>query len=231
MVIRGVVFDLDDTLYLERAYVESGFTAVSRRLAEISARPMAECHARLTQVASDTSFRGRVFDEVLRRDPALAARVTVRDLVETYRSHEPTISLLPGAVDLLEGLRQSGLKLGMITDGPVASQRAKLTALGLSGTMDPTIVTDAWGIEFRKPHERAFERVEELWGYFGEQLVYIGDNPLKDFVAPRRRGWLSVRLVHTDQLHMREQPADVEASPSESVYGFAEAARVLASWQ
>ena len=42
MVIRGVVFDLDDTLYDERDYVRSGFAAVGRSAARDSTEGVAD---------------------------------------------------------------------------------------------------------------------------------------------------------------------------------------------
>ena len=51
--------------------------------------------------------------------------------VDTYRYHIPDISLRPGALDLLEGLKRRGVPIGIITDGRSATQRAKIKALGL----------------------------------------------------------------------------------------------------
>ena len=37
-------------------------------------------------------------------------------------------------------------------------------------------------------------------------MVYVGDNPTKDFKAPRDLGWLTVRLRHAQGEHARTEP-------------------------
>ncbi len=164
MVIHGVAFDLDDTLFLERDYVSSGFRAIARQLAAETSRKAPEWEVELHRLASDPHHQGRVFDELLKRDPEVLKTCTVTALVAGYRSHIPEIDLLPGARDLLGELTEAKLRLGLITDGPASSQKAKLKALGLNEFLSPLIVTDEWGPQFSKPHERAFEHVENAWG-------------------------------------------------------------------
>jgi putative hydrolase of the HAD superfamily len=207
----GVAFDLDDTLYLERDYVRSGFRAV------------AEDAAAGTAVAAEDAFgflwaqflagaRGTTFDDLLVHYPELAARRSVADLVARYREHAPTIDYLPGAEALLGELRTLGVPLAVISDGPLVSQRAKAEALGVGRYANPVILTDLWGAAFWKPHARAFEAVGEAFALPPERLVYVGDNPLKDFHAPRALGWRSVRLRLPDQV--REALPHDDAPPT-----------------
>jgi len=189
----GAVFDLDDTLYLERDYVSSGFRAV------------AEYAVQGTELAAEEAFtflweqflagvRGATFNALLARYPALSGRRGVMELVRCYRDHAPHIDYLPGAEALLQELGTRGVRLAVISDGPLVSQAAKAEALGVARYADPVILTDAWGEDFWKPHIRAFEAVAAAFELPPERLVYIGDNPTKDFHAPTRLGWQSVRL-------------------------------------
>ncbi len=209
----GVVFDLDDTLYLERDYVRSGFRAV------------AETAAQGTSVCSEEAFsflwneftagvRGSSFDALLTRYPELAQQVDVPALVRCYREHAPDITYLPGMRELLEELK-AGVPLAVISDGPLVSQAAKAKALNVSLYADPVVLTDAWGQDFWKPHVRAFEHVAAAFGLPPEQLVYIGDNPTKDFHAPTALGWRSVRLRLPGQV--REALPHDETPPTKEV--------------
>lgn len=195
----GVVFDLDDTLYLERDYVKSGFRAV------------AETAVKGTKVSADDTItflwngflegsRGSSFNALLERYPELAQNVDVTALVKRYREHAPDISYLPGIEPLLAELQSLNVPLAVISDGPLVSQAAKAEALGVSRYANPVVLTDAWGQDFWKPHVRAFEHVGEAFGFPHEKLVYIGDNPLKDFHAPTKLGWRSVRLRLPEQV-------------------------------
>ena len=195
----GVVFDLDDTLYLERDYVKSGFRAV------------AETAVQGTEVSAEDAFaflwdeflagsRGSSFDALLERYPEVSQKVDVAALVKRYREHLPEISYLPGIEPLLAELKNLQVPLAVISDGPLVSQAAKVEALEVSRYASPVVLTDAWGQGFWKPHVRAFERVGEVFGLPYDRLVYIGDNPLKDFHAPTALGWQSVRLRLPEQV-------------------------------
>lgn len=199
---RGVVLDLDDTLYLERDYVQSGFAAVAAHLASEWGVDAAAVRDHLWQRFTEGE-RGNHFDDLVSRDPALRDRVHVPDLVEVYRSHVPDIRLIPGIEGLVGALRAAGLRTGVISDGALASQQAKVDALGIDRLVEgPVVLTDVWGREGWKPHPRAFLHVQESWALPPEDLVYVGDNPHKDFDAPRDLGWACLRLRLPGQLHM-----------------------------
>jgi len=189
----GVVFDLDDTLYLERDYVRSGFRAVAEYAAQIADVLAHDVFTYLWNGFS-AGVRGSAFDGLLARYPGVAARCSVPELVRCYRDHAPGIAYLPGMEALLRELRAKGVPLAVISDGPLVSQAAKAEALGVARYAEPVVLTDAWGEAYWKPHVRAFETVAEAFGLPSERLVYIGDNPDKDFHAPTQLGWRSVRL-------------------------------------
>ena len=95
---------------------------------------------------------------------------------------------------------------GLITDGPLGTQQAKVRALGLEDRLGCIIYTDALGPGRKKPHPQAYE-LQETWAQpSGLQMVYIADNPLKDFVTPRGRGWLTVKLARPERVHRVEAP-------------------------
>lgn len=207
----AVVFDLDDTLYPEAQYVRSGFDAVGRFVTERFGVAGFADHAWALHIGGR---RGRVFDEALH---ALGldsvAPGLVHELLEIYRVHPPALQLFEDAERVLRQLVADGVPTGLITDGPLASQEAKIAALGLRERMDALITTDTWGREFWKPHVRAFEQVAELLGCEGSALVYVGDNPSKDFIAPRQLGWRTLRVRRHGGEHAASDPADDRARP------------------
>ncbi len=206
MVTRGVVFDLDDTLYLEREYVRSGFDHVATFVATSPAD--ARAIAGWLWSRFEDGVRGDTFDRLLAFRPELATRVTAAALVEAYRNHRPSISFLPGAVPLIERLRRSGTRLGILSDGPLASQVAKAEVLRLREWFDPILFTDSWQPDFRKPDTGGFEWIAATWDIPHEELAYLADNPSKDFVGPRRLGWRTVRVRVPGQLTFALDPVD-----------------------
>lgn len=90
----------------------------------------------------------------------------------------------------------------MITDGRPEDQRAKIQALGIEPLFDEIIITDELGgIEYRKPNTAAFELMHEKFNVPYEKMVYIGDNPNKDFVAPENLGMKAVWFKNEDGLY------------------------------
>jgi len=215
VVIRGVVFDLDDTLSDERDYVRSGFAHVARS----AGRTDAESAALLAWLwdAFEAGVRGDTFDRLLVAFPDLAGRLTRDDLVAAYRGHEPDIALAAGVEPVLDELRRRGLRLGVLSDGPAASQAAKARALGLERWFDPIVLTGALGPEFGKPATAGFERIEGAWDERGPALAYVADNPEKDFIGPRRLGWATIRIRRPAQLRAGLEPVDDGARPDAEV--------------
>lgn len=186
---RVFVFDLDDTLYPEEHYVASGFKAVGAWFAEHFGQQ--DVAARAWALFRE-GRRGDIFDRILAELGPTGAVPSVQDLVAVYRRHRPTIELFEDARWVLDRLQ--GKALGLISDGSLAAQRRKLDALGIAPRFRCVILTDAYGREFWKPHPRAFEAVAAQLGGATRQLVYVADNPEKDFLAPNRLGWMTIQV-------------------------------------
>ncbi len=198
MVPIALVFDLDDTLYLERDFARSGFAAAGDWLQqELGIGGFAETCWRIFEAGD----RARIFDQALQsmgREPDAAM---VELLVDIYRTHEPSILLAPDAGRYLAGLGK-GAMTALITDGPCGTQQAKIRALGLDKILDFIVCTDALGKGFGKPHPLGFELVEKWAAASSMPLVYIADNQLKDFVTPRARGWSTIQIQRPERVHL-----------------------------
>ena len=201
---RGFVFDMDDTLYYERDYVRSGFRSVAHAVAEAGEADDVE---RWLWSAFEDGRRHDTFDGLLEAFPTLAARHAVPALIDAYRAHRPAIDLAPGIEQLLDRLKERDVPLAVLSDGPLASQAAKAAALHLDRWFDPVVLTAALGEGAEKPSTRGFELIATTWGLPHDRLAYVADNPAKDFAAPRRLGWLGIRLRRTGQLHAASEPA------------------------
>ena len=189
-----VVFDLDDTLYPEREFAVSGFRAAGA-WAEERYGVSGLAH-QMTELL-DSGHLGAVFKIALGRAHPEFSADDLAEFVECYRSHAPDIDLYDDADAALEHAASLG-PVGLITDGTHHVQRSKVNALGIEARFSEIIYTnELGGREFHKPHPRSFELMEARLGVAGHQLVYVGDNPAKDFVVPNARGWLSVQIERT----------------------------------
>ena len=201
MKIGCVVFDIDDTLYLERDYIRSGFVAVSRWL---SAQRKVIGFFELAWKMFEIGWRGNVFDRTLECLQVPYDRELIRQLVKVYRNHRPEIVMLEDASALLVRLH-GYLPLAVVSDGPMLSQRAKVEALELRTWVDPILFTDELGLDAAKPCPRAFLAVEKIVGVRGARCVYIADNPKKDFRGPKVLGWRTIRIRRAAGIYSSEK--------------------------
>jgi len=205
--LQAVVFDMDDTLYPEREYVYSGFRAVASWVETNLGVPWDRVLKELWQIFIAEN-RKKTFDIWLTK-MGLAPEAWVPQMIEVYRSHQPRIKPYPGVSDLLVQLRRI-YRLGLVTDGCVSVQKKKLEALGLSFHFDAIVFSDAWGKEARKPNSRPFRAILEQLGVNGPEAVYVGDNPLKDFLGARDAGMWTVRVRRSNGLYSHLSPPSAE---------------------
>ena len=186
--IKGVIFDLDDTLYSEKEYVRSGYKAVSDYLG-------GGYEEKLWQFFESGK---PAIDELLKE---LDREDEKKDVLNIYRNHKPTIHLYPGVLVTIQELKSKGIRIGIITDGRPEGQRNKIEALGLDKLIDDIIITDELGgIQFRKPCDIAFRIMQTRWRLPASEIMYIGDNPAKDFQAPQQLGMKSIWFRNPDGL-------------------------------
>lgn len=189
-MIQAIVFDLDDTLYPEHEFVASGFRAVSNHIA---AERDTEVFFDLAWTRFEAGERGNIFDSVLAEMGLPADRDSVKELLSVYRNHEPSLWLFEDAAWALD--RFSGERLALITDGYLTTQQHKVAALGIEPRFERIVFSDALGRDRWKPHPAPYEAVMRSLQIPGEELVYIADNPRKDFVTAKRLGWHTIQIL------------------------------------
>lgn len=194
-MIKAVVLDVDDTLYLERDYVRSGFNAVEQW-----------CR---TQLGVERVGRKawELFEAGVRRttlSDALAAvglpevGEELTSCIEVYRSHVPTIALTADSAHFLDVTARHTL-IGVVTDGPSNSQHAKCEALGLKERAHSLVITADHGSS--KPDPSMYALVVQDWPVEPHEILWVADNPAKDFQSPEAMGWHSVRINRPGSLH------------------------------
>lgn len=188
-----VIFDLDDTLYSEKDYVRSGYEEIARCYTEVDAMADKLWHA---------FENGKPAINYVLEQEGLFSEERLNFCLSVYRNHQPRISLYPDAQKLLSNLKKYGVRLGMITDGRPEGQRAKITALNIAQYFEKIIITDELGgVMCRKPNTIAFEKMQEYFGVPYTSMVYVGDNPRKDFTAPQALGMDSIYFNNPDGLY------------------------------
>jgi len=191
--ISTIIFDLDDTLYEEMQFVKGGFKVVSEYLSKEFNVDRKSTYLLLLDILEKRG-RGKIFDIALEK-LEISNNKLVEKLVYIYRTHEPNISLHKDAVKTLDYFKKNNYKLGIITDGNVDVQKNKFQSLNFNVEFDAIIYSDEYGISNRKPSTSPYKKALNKIGCKGNEAVYIGDDPNKDFIGAKKLGILTIRIL------------------------------------
>ena len=189
-MIRAVFFDLDGTLYdrdlaLCRMAQEQHAmykdelgvdeaTFVSKLLA-------LDAHGQ----PRPSRFYHR-FAEALGLNESLVERLE-SSFREIFPRHcKPPEDCLP----TLQSLKSSGMKLAIITNGPVSWQMRKIQLCGVDPFFDSILISEAEGIA--KPNPQIFMRALDRCGVQANETIFVGDYPEYDIAGALSAGLLPV---------------------------------------
>ncbi len=222
--VRVITFDLDDTLCSERMYVQSGFRAVSSFLREQGLVKQDVFPAMWRNFIAGE--RSTIFNQVLEKYEVGPRNDLIETLVTVYRTHQPQITLYPDARVVLDYF-YNHKPLALLTDGYMQTQSAKIAALKIKHYFNTIVLTDQLGRNCWKPSPAGFQNVMQALGGDPSQYVYIGDNPTKDFAAPRKLGWHTIHVKRADGVYAGENPANATFEADFLVNDLYQAARLL----
>tara|TARA_B110000027_G_C16121157_1_gene303062 strand:- start:3904 stop:4560 length:657 start_codon:yes stop_codon:yes gene_type:complete len=187
--MKVIIFDLDDTLIDEKKYVQSGFDFVSREIHhEFKKKKIEE---KLIKIFLKFG-RGKVFDIFFDN---LTNKKNINKYIKLYRSHYPNIKLKEEAKNLLKKLKKKNFSIYLLTDGNKLAQRQKINKLNLKKYFKGIFVTHEHGIKNMKPSLYCFRKIKKIENVKWSQIIYIGDNPKKDFVNLNSIGATTIRVL------------------------------------
>jgi phosphoglycolate phosphatase/putative hydrolase of the HAD superfamily len=210
--VRGVVFDVDGTLYSQ-----------FRLRLRMSLRMLAEgvTHPNRFKAAWKMVSKFRSAQETLRRSgkqlPGLAHE-QIRMAAESSGFDEDevqrTVSFWMETVPLktipkcahrnlhamIEGLSRSGLKIGVFSDYPCEK---KLQALGIRELMHAALCSTDASVGAFKPHPAGFRVVAESLGLRPGEVLYVGDRVEVDAEGAKASGMKSA-IIRKGALRVRD---------------------------
>lgn len=185
--MKLIAFDLDDTLFSEQEFVRSSWRCIAKKLTAKYGLPYSVMIEKMSN--ADNAFDA--LDSYLGYNLDLHEREDIGWMIETYRNHQPDISLSDEVVKLLETLVNTGYTFAIATDGRSTTQRNKIYSLGLDRYVSDDLILISEEIGDDKLSGVPFKILDRLKPSF---KCYIGDNPAKDFYWPNKLGWLSIML-------------------------------------
>lgn len=184
----GVVLDLDDTLFPERSFHESGFRWIATKTSMDPSGPEVQSASKALRTG------GRPLDIL-----SQASGIPLETIIRWHREHPPDICLYPDASRFLVQLGAAGIPVVILTDGRSTTQRHKLEALGLTNKVRAVLISEEAGVSKADPRsfQAAAAHLRDR-----QPLVYVGDNPRKDLAIPADLGWTVLLLLDRgDNVH------------------------------
>ena len=186
-----IIFDLDDTLYEEKSFVLSGLKAVSHHIEKNFGYNSLSTYKEL-RIILDEFGRGAVFDKWLMQK-ALFNKGRVRKLLSVYRMHKPNIVLSRESISTL--IKLKSFPKYVVTDGNKIVQKNKVVALGIDEFFHGVYITHRFGLASAKPSLYCFNKIRQKENAKWNDLVYVGDNPNKDFVNLNSVGARTIQVM------------------------------------
>ena len=186
-----IIFDLDDTIYNEKLYVLSGFKLVSHYLKKNFNIDQKQSFLFLKKYFSENG-RNKIFNNILSRYNILN-EVNLKKLISQYRRHKPNIYLPKESSRVLERLSKKN-NLYLVTDGNKIVQKNKIEALKIKKYFKKILITHQYGLKFAKPSLYCFKLIKKYEKCLWVDLIYIADDPTKDFINLNKKGSITVRI-------------------------------------
>ncbi len=194
-----IIFDLDDTLYDERSYLESGFLSVAQAIDD-------NIQAHFTFLMNAYDQKQDAFAELIK---TFSIKQSKTDLIDIYRSHTPNIHQRPNVKKMLDELKANGIFMGLMTDGRSTTQRLKLKALGIETYFNEMLISEEFGSE--KP---CIDNYKAFMGNESFPCVFIADNPKKDFVSANALNWQTIGILDNGRhIHKQDKTLDHNYQP------------------
>lgn len=177
---KVVLFDLDDTLYLERDYVYSGYKVIANFIGEKYNLLSDDLYFKMIELSKESY--SNVFNRLFNFYDIKIDNNELKKIIGIYKNHFPNIKLCKDSEKAINILLEKGIRLGLITDGDSIQQRNKINALKIEKYFEKIIITDelAPNREFWKPNKKAFEIMVDFFKEEPRNMLYIGDNLNKD---------------------------------------------------
>ncbi|PON17788.1 hypothetical protein C2W62_11420 [Candidatus Entotheonella serta] len=137
------------------------------------------------------------------------ARITFAcRLASHWFTHFPACAMpMDGLYATLDQLQAQRIQLGIVTNGSVRSQAAKIEALALAPYMNTIVISEALGI--KKPDPAIFAHALMEIGTEAQYTWFVGDHPVNDMLGAASCGLTPVWMHGSHAWPSREhaQPA------------------------
>ena len=189
-----IAFDLDDTLYDEIDFVYNGFNSVARYLEKKS-----NLKKKITLKFLKKNFlknKNQKLFNLLSKNFDLKLSISqIKKLVNLYRYNSYSLKMKKERSLVLNKIFKQK-KLYLVTDGNPKVQQLKIKKLKIKEYFKKIYYTFLFGGKAHKPSLKTFNYIIKREKIDYSKLIYIGDNPFKDFKNLNKKGAITIRFIN-----------------------------------
>ncbi len=188
-MIKGLLFDIDDTLYDSTTLAEMARRNSVRAMIDsgLPVKDEQEVYEKLQHIIKTFgSNYPKHYDELLEYlNISWNPKIVAAGVVAYEHTKFGYLKPYPGVVPALIELKKS-FKLGVVSNGIAIKQWEKLIGLGLHHFFDTVVTSEEAGVE--KPSEEIFFLAAEKLGLEPEECLMIGDRVKVDIAGAKSAG-------------------------------------------
>ena len=209
MSIKGVIFDLDNTLLdfmkMKEVAVKSAIKGMIEAGLEIDEK---ESYKDIVSIYEEFGWENqKVFDVFLNKSIGYVDnKFLAAGIVAYRRAREANLLAYPNVNRTLVSLTKLGIKLAVVSDAPSREAWMRIYYLNLYHFFDAVITFDDSGE--RKPSSKPFEMALNKLQLKPEDSLMIGDWPERDVVGAKQIGMRTAFAVYGDTFGTNNSGAD-----------------------
>jgi len=187
--IKGVVFDLDNTLLDFMKMKEFAVKAAIKGMIEAGLMVDEEqSYSEIISIYEEFGWENQqVFDVFIEKQIGrVDNKFLAAGIVAYRRAREANLMAYPNVNKTLMALAKIGIKLGVVSDAPSREAWMRIYYLNLYHFFDVVITHDDSGE--RKPSAKPFQMALDAMGLKPEEAIMIGDWPERDVVGAKQIG-------------------------------------------
>jgi putative hydrolase of the HAD superfamily len=207
--IKGVIFDLDNTLLDFMKMKEVAVKSAIRGMIEAGLEAdEIESFKDIISIYEEFGWENQtVFDVFLKNSIGYVDNKFLAAGVVAYRrAREANLLAYPNVNRTLVNLTKLGIKLAVVSDAPSREAWMRIYYLNLYHFFDAVITLDDSGE--RKPSSKPFEMALKILNLEPQDSVMIGDWPERDVVGAKQIGMRTAFAVYGDTFGTKDSGAD-----------------------